>query len=58
MCSGAKDVISSGSFQGQDSYPMLRQSKSIKGEDDYGIRVNETGKYQSFGLYVTYEDEV
>ena len=37
---------------------MLRQYTAIQGEDDPGIRVNEAGQDQSFGLDVTYEDEV
>ena len=58
MLSGAKELISSSPFQGQYSYPMLRQSKVIQWEDDSGIRLHEEIQYQSFGLDETYEDEV
>ena len=37
---------------------MLRHYKSIQGEYDSGIRVNEVGKDKSFGLDATYDDEI
>ena len=58
ISAGAKEITTSGPFQGQDSYTVLRQSKSIQGKDDDGIRVDEAGQDKSFGLDVTDEDEV